>query len=207
MNTDAEVAILDYGVGNLGSISNMLRRLSISATIVTSANELESSRRVILPGVGAFDHGMQALSNRGLVESLRFVARRGTPLLGICLGMQLLAVGSAEGILPGLGLIEGRCVRFQSADKLIRIPHMGWNSIRVVGSPPLFRGFEETPRFYFTHSYHLEARGIDIIGVTAHGGEFASAIASGNVLGVQFHPEKSHRFGMQLLRNFSELPC
>jgi glutamine amidotransferase len=208
MKTLPGVSILDYGVGNLGSICNMFRKLAVPVAVATTPAEVDAAQRLILPGVGAFDHGMQALMARGLVDPIRAAADRGTPLLGICLGMQLLAGSSAEGQMSGLGLVNGRCERFiATPENPIRVPHMGWNTVSMARASELFPDDGREWRFYFTHSYHLVGDPADVVGRCVHGVEFTAAIARKNVMGVQFHPEKSHRFGMELLRHFGALPC
>lgn len=202
------VSIVDYGVANLGSIRNMFARLRIDVELITTPDGVAAAKRLLLPGVGAFDHGMEALAARGLVEPLRRAARDGrTPLLGICLGMQLLSEGSEEGERPGLGVIAGRCVRLQvPPGGRLKVPHMGWNVPSVRRASPLLRGLDERARFYFTHSYHLVCeQADDVLATAVHGIEFTAMIERGAVMGMQCHPEKSHRFGMTVLRNFAEL--
>lgn len=199
------VSLVNYGVGNLGSVRNMFKQIGVSTVDVTDPEELLRANRILLPGVGAFDHGMTALTDGGWIDPLRASVKNGTPLLGICLGMQLLLEASDEGISPGLGLIPGRVKRFGS-DMGLRIPHMGWNLAAPARAHRLFTDLEDAARFYFVHSYYAEPeRESDIISHTTYGLRFASAIALDNVIGVQFHPEKSHHYGMQLLQNFSQL--
>ncbi|MBV9062166.1 MAG: imidazole glycerol phosphate synthase subunit HisH [Alphaproteobacteria bacterium] len=201
----AEVTILNYGIGNTGSIANMLRKLRISANIVTTPAAIAGARRVILPGIGAFDACMQALKQSDLLAAVLDFASAGRPLLGICVGMQMLTNGSEEGALPGLGLIPARTRRFAMSPGM-RIPHMGWNAVTWNGlQHPLAQGLEEN-RFYFVHSYYVDCDSeADVLGTCQFGAPFAAAIARGSVAGVQFHPEKSHRFGLQLLSNFAAL--
>ena len=204
------ISIVDYGVCNLGSITNMLHRLEVPSELVSTPEAIHRARKLILPGVGAFDNGMRALAERDLVEPLRTKGRDGaTPILGICLGMQLLGAASEEGKDPGLAVIDGRCLRFQLAEgSRWRVPHMGWNEIEPLRQNPLLAGLESGARFYFTHSYHMVCASVnDVLARAHHGIEFTAIIQRSNVYGVQFHPEKSHRFGMTLLRNFSDLPC
>lgn len=197
------VSIIDYGLGNLGSVVNMLKRAGAEARLVSTADELRASERVLLPGVGAFDEGMARLRERGLVEAIVDFAASGRPLLGICLGMQLLLDGSEEGESFGLGLIPGRSVRFLEADG-VRVPHMGWNVVVPTRADPLVDGLPEESRFYFVHSYHVVTqRPHDALATTHYGGSFTSMLRSENVMGAQFHPEKSHAFGMTILRNFA----
>jgi glutamine amidotransferase len=186
----------------------MYNKLNISVGLVRTSEAILAAERLILPGVGAFDHGMAALVERDLAAPIRAAVAQGTPILGICLGMQLLGEGSAEGNAPGLGLIKGRCVRFQSSsDTPIKVPHMGWNSLILRKSCPLFEVELTDRRFYFTHSYRFVGEVDDVIATSTHGVEFAAVVQRLNVFGVQFHPEKSHRFGMQLLRSFGAILC
>ncbi|MBS0379623.1 MAG: imidazole glycerol phosphate synthase subunit HisH [Proteobacteria bacterium] len=199
------MAVVGYGIGNVGSIVNMLRKLRVSAQVVTDAHALASAKRVILPGIGAFDACMSLLDDSGLRGALMDFAHSGRPLLGICVGMQMLTSGSEEGRLPGLGLIEAHTRRLPDAQGL-RIPHMGWDAVRW-NQPehPLARGLLEESRFYFVHSYCVLCDSPrNMLASCAYGIEFAAAICSGSIAGVQFHPEKSHRFGLQLLANFAQ---
>jgi glutamine amidotransferase len=200
------IVIVDYGVGNLGSILNMLKKIGAEAVISADPGEIAQANKLILPGVGAFDHGMQNLYQRNLVAALNnSVLQQRIPILGICLGMQLFTIGSEEGQLPGLGWINARTIRFGSGKQNhgIRVPHMGWNSPRVVRPGVLFRDTGEDMRYYFVHSYHAICNEkIDVTTVTTYGSEFVSSFERRNVLGVQFHPEKSHKFGMRVLENF-----
>lgn len=201
-----DVTVIDSGVGNLGAIPNMLKRLGATATITNDADQIAKADRLILPGVGAFDAAMSNLRRLGLVEILNeLVLGRRVPTLGLCLGMQLLADESEEGDLPGLGWIRGKVVRFRldGSDRSLHVPQMGWNTVRIVRPIALLADLGERPRFYFAHSYHLQCDDpADVVGVTTHGYEFPSVVQRGNVMGAQFHPEKSHRFGMKVLGNF-----
>lgn len=202
-----EIAVVKYGVANLGSIMNMLRRIGASARIVAEPDEVLSAERLILPGVGAFDAGMKALRNRGLVEPIRRRVSEGVPLLGVCLGMQMLGHSSAEGPGEGLGLLDAHSVRFSfpTTDRL-RVPHMGWGRLTSRQTSPLFAGMSEDARFYFVHSYHVVCRDQgDILAGCVYGIEFTAMVKRGNVYGAQFHPEKSHKYGMELLKNFATL--
>ncbi len=197
------IAIVDVGMGNVGSVANMLRKVGAEAARTDQPEVLHAADAVVLPGVGAFDVGMARLHERGVVEVLGAVVGRGTPLLGICLGMQLLADGSEEGSAPGLGWIPGQVRRIPGGDR--PVPHMGWNTARPVRPGSVFDALDDDARFYFVHSYAFapDEPG-DVLAETDYGITFASAVQRGNVTGVQFHPEKSHRHGMALLRRFSE---
>lgn len=197
------MSLIDYGLGNLGSVANMLKRAGAEARLVSAPDEILSSERVLLPGVGAFDAGMARLRDQGLVEPLKEFAASGRPLFGICLGMQLLLDGSDEGEDAGLGLIPGHSSRFSESDRL-PVPHMGWNTVDLTRADPLVDGLPEDSRFYFVHSYRvMPDRQEDELAHTDYGGKFVSMIRNGNVMGAQFHPEKSHAFGMAILRNFA----
>jgi glutamine amidotransferase len=202
------IVVVDYGVGNIGSVLNMIRKVGGEVVTSASSEDVERAQKIVLPGVGSFDHAVRRLQQLGLTEPIRACAQAGVPLLGICLGMQLLSFASEEGELPGLGLVPGRVRRFGfGADfPLLRIPHMGWNQVAVSRPHPLAAGLQTDARFYFVHSYHYECDDpADELFSTHHGYEFTSGIQHGNIMGVQFHPEKSHRFGMQLFKNFISL--
>jgi imidazole glycerol-phosphate synthase subunit HisH len=200
----AEVSILDYGIGNTGSILNMLRKLRVTAEVISSCESVSAAQRLILPGIGAFDACMEALQRPGLAECVAQFAASGRPLLGICVGMQMLTLGSEEGDRPGLGLIRAHTRRFAPAAGL-RIPHMGWDAVRwVMEEHPLAAKLHNESRFYFVHSYRVSCESpADVLAACTYGEEFAAAVAHDNIAGVQFHPEKSHRFGLQLLGNFA----
>ncbi len=202
------IVIVDYGMGNLGSVRNMLKKIGAPCIVSSDPRTIEEADKLILPGVGAFDRGMRSIEELGLRPALEHaVGVRGVPVLGICLGMQLLMEKSEEGELPGLGWIAGDVVRFtiDSPQAQLKIPHMGWNAVRAIGHPPLFDDLTDDARFYFVHGYHARPRSNhDVLAVSHHGFEFVAAVGRDNVFGTQFHPEKSHRFGMRLLRNFAE---
>lgn len=203
------IVIVDYGVGNLASVYNMLKRLGIKSTISSDASVIESASKLILPGVGSFDVGMRNLAQRGLIEVLGArVLTQGVPILGICLGMQLLSLSSEEGLLPGLGWINAHTRKFSASanEAPIRIPHMGWNSVAISDeSCVLTRELPAEPRFYFVHSYHVVCSNKgDVLGITHYGHAFTSMVHRRNIYGAQFHPEKSHKFGMALLSNFAK---
>lgn len=202
------IVIIDYGLGNLGSIKNMFKKVGVDATITSDLSIIEKAEKLILPGVGAFDNGMKNLSERGIIPVLKAkVFQDKTPILGLCLGMQLFCAKSEEGQLPGLGWLDADTIRFkfELTNKNLKIPHMGWNEIRVCQSHPIFQNLEHESRFYFVHSYHVTCRQTsNILAQTFYGYEFTSAVVYENIIGVQFHPEKSHKFGMQLFKNFLE---
>lgn len=200
------IAIIDYGVANLGSMCNMLRRIGVDPVLAATPEAVLAASKLILPGIGAFDHGMGALNERGLAEALRNrVLNDGVPILGVCLGFQLLGQSSEEGTSTGLGLIDSRSVRF-SASVDIRVPHMGWCHLRFAQDGPLLAGLDREARFYFVHSYHMVCSvPTDVLATAQYGSDFTAMIQRDNIYGAQFHPEKSHRFGMRLLRNFAEL--
>ena len=199
------ITIIDYKTGNLGSIQNILKRIGEDSVVTSDKNEIARATKLILPGVGAFDTGMRNLTELDLVEILnKKVILEKIPVLGICLGMQLLSKRSEEGLLPGLGWIDAETVRFRFEDGMeYKIPHMGWNFIRLHKAGGLFNNMYPDARFYFVHSYFFRANDPeDILTSTTYEIEFTSAVERGNILGVQFHPEKSHKFGMKLLKNF-----
>lgn len=206
------IAIIDYGMGNVASIKNMFRKIGENALIVSSLRGRDGLTGIVLPGVGAFDNAMEKLSQLGLIEDLNdFVLTRKTPFLGVCLGMQLLFESSEEGRLPGLGFIRGEVKRFSGknfADKKLKIPHMGWNSINSCGDAWLSCGTDEEQRFYFAHSYHVVcADDADVAATCCYGYDFTCAIQRGNILATQFHPEKSHRFGLDVFNRFVSMTC
>ncbi len=200
------IAILDYGVGNLASIANMLRAAGADAQVTSRAEDVRAASHVILPGVGHFDHGMRMLNASGLrdeIEHAAHVDRK--PFLGICLGAQMLGRASAEGTEPGLGWLAMSCDRLPE-DRGVRVPHMGWNQVRVARSHPIMDDMTPDARFYFVHSYFLRCDAeSDVIGTSEHGIEFACVVGRANIAGVQFHPEKSLRHGMALLQRFASL--
>ncbi len=202
------IAIVDYHMGNLASVRNAFDLLGEKVVVESDPDKLASYDRIILPGVGAFGDAMEHLKTRGMDEAVREYARSGKYLLGICLGMQLLFESSEEfGITPGLGLVEGRVVAFDSSrfHTPLKVPHMGWN--RMFTKPhPLFEGLDEAHYLYFVHSYHaLCTHEADSIGESVYGYRFTSAVAHDNVMGMQPHPEKSHRNGLAILKNFINL--
>jgi len=206
------ITIVNYGIGNVQAIANIYKRLNIEVRLAASADELAGADRIILPGVGAFDWAMTGLNQSGMREALdELVISKRRPVLGICVGMQMMGNRSEEGVLDGLGWIDGDVNRFQETsltDKM-RLPQMGWNDVVPKQAGCLFQGMESGARFYFLHSYYFSAkRAQDVLAVTDYNGPFASAVRSDNIFGVQFHPEKSHQWGIRLLKNFAELqPC
>lgn len=201
------IAIVDYGLGNLGSVANMLRKIGVEGQITSSHEEIRAARGLILPGVGHFDEGMRRLRESGLDKVLtERVAEHKSPVLGICLGMQLLGRRSEEGSEPGLGLFAADVQRFAfPSGERLPIPHMGWNEVEVADQA-LFREPPSTPpRYYFVHSYHMVCDNeAQVAAWSTYGYRFAAAIRDGHVFGAQFHPEKSHKFGMSVLRNYAE---
>lgn len=203
------IAIVDYGSGNVAAIADIFKRLKVPHVITADHTQLRSADRYILPGVGAFDTTMRTLRESGLVSLLNEeVQGRGKKIMGVCVGMQILGDSSDEGVLPGLGWIPGHICRI-NADTLQsrpKLPHMGWNSIRAVGTCPLFKDVDVEQGFYFLHSYYFDAtRHQDVIATMNYGTELPCAVASGNIYGLQFHPEKSHANGVTVFRNFSLL--
>jgi len=198
------ISIVDYGLGNLGSIQNMLKKLGQPAKIITDPEQLDKASHIILPGVGAFDSGMQHLEEHHWIGPLsKRVLVDKIPTLGICLGMQLMTKSSEEGVLPGLGWVNATTVRF-SAEGGLRIPHMGWNRSDVVKSSVLLPEDGQERRYYFVHSYFVKVENpADQLLRAQYGTSFTAGFEVGNIIGVQFHPEKSHRFGMELLRSFA----
>lgn len=199
------IAIVDYDIGNISAVVNMLQRLGLPCRVTANAAELEQAERIILPGNGAFDACMQNLHASGLTPVLeQQVLQRGVPLLGICVGAQMLGSGSAEGVAPGLGWLDMRVERFPALPDL-RIPHMGWNHIAAAqAGHSLTQDMSADTRFYFVHSYYMQPKNPAEVLLDAHYGiDFAAGVVRGNIAGVQFHPEKSHRFGKQLLSAFA----
>jgi imidazole glycerol-phosphate synthase subunit HisH len=199
------ISIINYGLGNLNSIVNILKKIGVESTIISSPHELATAEKIILPGVGAFDQGMMNLQHVGWIEPLKTrVLEKKIPTLGICLGMQLMCKSSDEGKLAGLGWIDAHVKKFAlPKDTALKVPHMGWNAITTTGENPLISTTQEEQRFYFVHSFHVVCNNSqDILAKASHGYEFAAAFHKENIFGVQFHPEKSHKFGMDLLKKF-----
>lgn len=203
------ITIIDYGLGNIQAFINMFKRLDFDVSRATNAAELEGATKLILPGVGAFDYAMELLNASGMRPVLDdLVMQQHVPVLGICVGMQILADSSDEGSLPGLGWIPGRVRAFKANERSanLPLPHMGWNDVQPQAESLLFAGLEKDSKFYFLHSYFFECKDAQHLAAnTSYGLEFSSAVSCGNVHGVQFHPEKSHHYGARLLKNFAEL--
>ena len=202
------IVIVDYGVGNLGSIKNMFKKAGCKAEPSSDPAVLREAEKLILPGVGAFDAAMRKFRETGLVSVVgELVLEKKIPVLGLCVGLQLMSKGSEEGTEAGLGWFDAETVRFKfdAEHSHLKVPHMGWNEIRVCRDHPLVAGLDAESRFYFVHSYHVVAKDMDsVLATTEYGVTIHSILARGNIMGAQFHPEKSHKFGLQLLKNFAE---
>ena len=204
-----KIIIIDYNMGNVKSVANMLRKIGAVSLVTKKLEVIDSAEKIILPGVGSFDAGMRSIHDSGLTTLLnKKILSDKIPVLGICLGMQLFADKSEEGVLPGLGWIEGDVKKFRfdkAAFNELKIPHMGWNHVTPCKDSTLFCNVRQPMRFYFVHSYHYVcACDEHVAGKTTYGEEFTCAVHKDNIYGVQFHPEKSHTFGMQVLENFVE---
>jgi imidazole glycerol-phosphate synthase subunit HisH len=200
------ITIVDYGLGNLGSIRNMFKRIGVAAVVTSDLDVIDRAEKLLLPGVGAFDNAMARLTGTELRDVLdRKALKERIPVLGICLGMQLLTRASDEGSLPGLGWVAGVTHRF-AAEGGLKVPHMGWNVVRPCAESQLIDGLPAESRFYFVHSYYVR---VDddrhALLRTTHGVEFEAALQQDNIFGAQFHPEKSHKFGMSFLANFAKI--
>lgn len=202
------ITIIDYGMGNLGSVANMLKKIAAPCKVTSDINEIEKAEKILLPGVGAFDAAVNRIDELNLRPVLTYKAKeQKIPFLGICLGMQLLTRGSEEGVLKGLDFIPAQTIKFKfEKNSVLKIPHMGWNFVKENTKCELTEGFTDEYRFYFVHSYYVLCdKPENSILKTTHGVEFDSAIQHENVFGTQFHPEKSHKYGMHLLTNFSKI--
>ena len=202
------ITIIDYGMGNLGSISNMFKRIGIESEITGDNERIAAAKKILLPGVGAFDAAMERINSGGFRQILDQKALiEKVPVLGICLGMQLLTDSSEEGKLAGLGWITAKTTKFNfEKETKLKVPHMGWNRVYEKHMSPLIADLPPEPRFYFVHSYYVRTEKPDhVLTTTFHGVEFHSIIQKENIFGAQFHPEKSHKFGMKLLENFARL--
>ena len=199
------ISILNYGMGNLASIQNMFKKVGASSNVIATEGEVNDARALVIPGVGKFDNAMQRIESMELRGPLEEAAlSRKIPILGICLGMQLMTRGSEEGQLAGLGWIKADCCLIDGADQGMRVPHMGWNLVTIQKTSPYFDDSLAEHRFYFVHSYAVHCDDpADVLTTTHYAGAFVSGFAVGNLLGVQFHPEKSHKFGACFLRRFA----
>jgi glutamine amidotransferase len=202
------IAIIDYGLGNIRAFVNLYERLNIKIKIATGPDDIKDASKLILPGVGAFDYAMTQLNRSGMRDAFeKQVIVNKIPVIGICVGMQMLAKSSDEGKLPGLGWIDGSVRKFDVSGipYKTKLPHMGWNTIDPINDCPLLNGFDSDSRFYFLHSYYFVCNNEEnIIASTSYGIAFASAVNKDNIFGIQFHPEKSHSNGIQLLNNYSK---
>lgn len=200
------VTVIDYGVGNLGSILNMLKKIGVKAKLTQSISDINNAEKLLLPGVGAFDYGMKMLADTEYIEALnKKVLFEKIPILGICLGMQLMTNRSEEGNLNGLGWFDAETVKFNLDTNIFKVPHMGWNEVKLIKKNALFEDMFEEPRFYFVHSFHVKTNiPTDVILTSYYGNEFICGLHKENIYGVQFHPEKSHKYGMKLLKNFAD---
>lgn len=203
------IVIVDYGVGNLGSIINMLKKAGAKAIASSDPDVLQQAEKLILPGVGAFDAGMNKLHECGLIPLLnRLALEKKIPFLGLCLGLQLMTKKSEEGQQPGLGWIDAETLRFKFGPEQshLKVPHMGWNNVEIRKNHPLFKDLDPDARFYFVHSYYVHSHDPEaVLAETDYGGRFHSIFGNDNIMGAQFHPEKSHKYGMRLLKNFAEM--
>jgi imidazole glycerol-phosphate synthase subunit HisH len=201
------IVIVNYGVGNLSSVQNMLRKVGADAIISDDSKIISKADKLLLPGVGHFDYGMKMLNQSGLRDTLdHFALESRRPVLGICLGAQILGHGSDEGNTPGLGWLDMRCRRLPPLPGF-RVPHMGWSQLNLKRVCPLFNNAESTARYYFVHSYYMECNEVSDVIATAHRGiEFTCTVQRNNIFGTQFHPEKSLRYGLALMKAFVETP-
>jgi len=201
------ITIIDYGMGNLGSVANMIKKVGGKSIITSNKDDIKNAKKILLPGVGAFDSAVRNLKKLHLWDLIKEkVLVEKVPIMGICLGMQLLTKGSEEGELDGFGFIDAYAKRFEFEKEDLKIPHMGWNVVNLQKKSKLFEGMEDQEnRFYFVHSFAVECKeNKDILTTTHYGYDFVSSFEKENIIGCQFHPEKSHKFGMKLFKNFVE---
>lgn len=202
------IVVVDYGVGNLGSIVNMFKKVGAKATASSDPAVIKAAEKLILPGVGAFDAAMRKFHETGLIPVVgELVLENKIPVLGLCVGLQLMTKGSEEGQLAGLGWFDAETIRFKfdAEHAHLKVPHMGWNEALVCREHPLVADWDVESRFYFVHSYHVVAKDMDaVLAKTEYGVTIHSILGRGNIMGTQFHPEKSHRYGLRLLKNFAE---
>jgi len=203
------ITIIDYGVGNINAFYNIYKNLGVEVTIAKNCNDILDASKLILPGVGHFDYAMTKFNESGMVETVtELVKNKGIPVLGICVGMQMMASKSEEGKLPGLNWINAEVKKIDTSllRQSTRLPHMGWNDIIIKKNNPIFEEIVVSPRYYFLHSFYFDCNNNDdTIATSTYGNSFTCAVNHKNIFGVQFHPEKSHHFGIQLLKNFSNL--
>jgi len=202
------ISIINYGLGNLKAIQNVYSRLGIKSNFVSTIEELSRATKLILPGVGSFDYAIDKLNKSGMLDCLNnLVIEKEIPILGICVGFQMMTKSSEEGKLEGLGWLNARVKKFDiTNNESMLLPHMGWNDVEVSQNSPLFINLEHFSKFYFLHSYYIKSNiEQQIIAYSNYGGKFACALNKNNIFGVQFHPEKSHHFGIKLLENFAKV--
>ncbi len=203
---DNEIVIIDYNMGNIGSVVNMIKKSGGYPIVSSDENIILSSKKLLLPGVGSFDAGMNNLKNLGLDSVIKMAVLSNIPILGICLGMQLLLSNSEEGELDGLNLVQGSSHKFKSMNREYKIPHMGWNNLNILKNDNILNSLDLDSRFYFVHSYFVKCMNSnDVLTTTNYITDFVSMYKNGNIYGAQFHPEKSHKYGMQLFKNFINL--
>ncbi|HNW89569.1 MAG TPA: imidazole glycerol phosphate synthase subunit HisH [Bacteroidales bacterium] len=202
------IVVVDYGMGNIGSIVNMIKKAGGESMVSSDIKIIGDAKKLIIPGVGSFDNGMRNLHDLGLIDVLcKKVLVEKIPILGICLGMQLFAKSSEEGVLPGLGWVDAACKKFHftGQNQKLRIPHMGWNEVNIKKKDGIFRNMYDDASFYFVHSYHVECSNAeDVAATTGYGFEFTSSLQHQNIFATQFHPEKSHKYGLLVMKNFVE---